>query len=261
MCISRARTGRDQVTRCHASFWVQLSGTSPERKALHNPRLRCRDHLAHLSSLPPPSTMPPRRARAASTAAPPESRSRASKRAVSPDGDKEPAAKRVLRAGAANVEKPKANPAPNGKVPSKANGRAKAPAAEKPKSEKPKAPPRVRKVPQAINPLPHIPQHYRPPLQLFTWGSGAMSQLAIDYNQEIPKPRKNAFVAEHIEEGTFGGDEAGLESIAAGGLHTLFVDEKGTVSTSLLALEPWLTWLRSGRAGRTTMVPSGVSPS
>ncbi|RDX46894.1 RCC1/BLIP-II [Lentinus brumalis] len=56
-----------------------------------------------------------------------------------------------------------------------------------------------------------------------------MSQLAIDYNQEIPKPRKNAFVAEHIEEGTFGGDEAGLESIAAGGLHTLFVDEKGTI--------------------------------
>ena len=181
--------------------------------------------------------MPPRRARAASTTAPPESRSRASKRAASPAADKEPAAKRVLRAGAVNVEKPIPKPkpevAPNGKVPSKANGRIKAPAAEKPKVEKAKAPARVRKVPQTINPLPRIPQHYRPPLQLFTWGSGEMSQLAIDYNQEIAKPRKNAFVASHIEEGTFGGEEAGLESIAAGGLHTLFIDEKGAVSIVL----------------------------
>ena len=62
-----------------------------------------------------------------------------------------------------------------------------------------------------------------------------MSQLAMDYNLEISKPRKNAFVANHIEEGTFGGDDAGLESIAAGGLHTLFVDEKGTVRPNVLS--------------------------
>ena len=188
--------------------------------------------------------MPPKRARAASTAAPPESRTRVSKRAASPDADKAPAAKRVLRAGAANVEKPKSNAAPNGKVPGKAVAKPKSSAVEKakPKSEKEKgkAPARVRKVPQAINPLPGLPQHYRPPLQLFTWGSGEMSQLAMDYNQEINKPRKNAFVASHIEEGSFGDDEAGLESIAAGGLHTLFVDEKGTVSFTL-AFPPPLT--------------------
>ncbi|KAI0748365.1 RCC1/BLIP-II [Daedaleopsis nitida] len=173
--------------------------------------------------------MPPRRPRAASNAVAPESRSRATKRAASPDGDKAPAAKRVLRAGAVNVEKPKSNAAPNGKVPNKVNGKAKAPTTDKPKVEKGKAPARVRKVPQAINPLLALPQHDRPPLQLFTWGSGEMSQLAVDYNQEINKPRKNAFVASHIEEGTFGGDEAGLESIAAGGLHTLLVDEQGTI--------------------------------
>ncbi|KAI0807676.1 RCC1/BLIP-II [Fomes fomentarius] len=176
--------------------------------------------------------MPPKRARAASNAVPPESRTRTTTRAA--EAEQAPAAKRVLRAGAANVEKPKSSAAPNGKVPSKVNGRTKSSSAEKLKSEKEKgkAPARVRKVPQAINPLPRIPQHYRPPLQLFTWGSGEMSQLAMDYNQEINKPRKNAFVASHIEEGTFGGDGAGLETIAAGGLHTLFVDEKGTIWSS-----------------------------
>ena len=195
----------------------------------------CTPRLPSLSATP---TMPPRRARAASTAAPPESRSRATKRAASPDADKAPAAKRVLRAAPTNAEKPAPKAAPNGKVPSKAAAsKAKAPASEKSKSkpaEKSKAPtaPRVRKVPQEINPLPRKPQHFRPPLHLFTWGSGEMSQLGMDYNLEINKPRKNAFVASHIEEGTFGGDEAGLESIAAGGLHTLFVDEKGTVRNS-----------------------------
>lgn len=83
----------------------------------------------------------------------------------------------------------------------------------------------------------------------------------MDYNQEINKPRKNAFVTHEIEEGTFGGDEAGLESIAAGGLHTLFVDEKGTVCNHPhicpSAIDSMHT-CRFGHAGRTTMVPSVV---
>jgi hypothetical protein len=33
-----------------------------------------------------------------------------------------------------------------------------------------------------------------------------------------------------VEEGEFGSDGAGLEAIAAGGMHTLVIDEKGTVS-------------------------------
>lgn len=180
--------------------------------------------------------MPPKRARAASNAQPVESRPRASRRAASPEPEKEaPAAKRVLRAAPSNVEKPPSKPAMNGKAPAKpkptATEKPKAEKAkvEKAKVEKAKAPARARKVAQSINALPQLQQHYRPALHLFTWGSGEMSQLGMDYNLEINKPRKNAFVTNHIEEGTFGGDDAGLESIAAGGLHTLFVDEKGTV--------------------------------
>ena len=170
--------------------------------------------------------MPPKRSRAASNAPAPEARTR-TKRAVEPVSDKEPEPKRVLRTAPSNVEKPPSMPEVDGKPPAKV--KAKAAAATKAKSEKGKAPARPRRVVHPINTFPAVPQHYRPPLYLFTWGSGDMSQLAIDYNQEINKPRKNAFVANHIEEETFGGDEAGLESIAAGGLHTLFIDEKGTV--------------------------------
>ncbi|KAI0647515.1 RCC1/BLIP-II [Trametes meyenii] len=170
--------------------------------------------------------MPPRRARAASTAEPPVPRSRATKRAASPDGDKvAPPTKRVLRAAPANVDNTKVNGKMSSKPKSKASTDLKA------KPEKGKAPARARKAPQGINTLPAIPQHYRPPLNLFTWGSGEMSQLVLDYNEEIAKPRKNPFVAEKIEEGAFGDEHAGLESVAAGGLHTLLLDEKGTIWT------------------------------
>ncbi|KAH9928515.1 RCC1/BLIP-II [Epithele typhae] len=190
--------------------------------------------------------MPPKRSRAASNAQPPPSRSRAAARADGQVDDQPPAAKRVLRAAPSNVDVSKPDPAADAKAP-KAPAKSKSFTSEKPKpdnpktekpklkaersrtSDKGKAPARPRKVAQALNALPAAPQHYRPPLQLFSWGSGEMAQLAMDYNMEITKPRKNAFVAEGIADGIFGGDEAGLEAIAAGGLHTLFVDEKGTV--------------------------------
>ncbi|KAI8982826.1 RCC1/BLIP-II [Trametes punicea] len=167
--------------------------------------------------------MPPRRARAASTADNAALRSRTTKRAASPEGTKaSPPIKRVLRAAPANVDKP----AVNGKV----NGKTRTSSGEKTKPEKGKAPARLRRPPlPGIIALPAIPQHYRPPLNLFTWGSGEMSQLVMDYNGEISKPRKNPFVSEKIEEGAFGDDHAGLESVAAGGLHTLLLDEKGTI--------------------------------
>lgn len=200
--------------------------------------------------------MPPRRARAASVAEPAPPRSRATKRA-SPEGEENaPAPKRVLRAAPANVEKPKVN--------GKANAKTKASADEKAKPEKSKAPARVRRVPQGINALPAIPQHYRPPLNLFTWGSGEMSQLVMDYNEEIAKPRKNAFVAEKIEEDAFGEDNAGLESVAAGGLHTLLLDEKGAVSrVSPHACPSYLSYWsypRSGPAELMTTELWGGSP-
>jgi len=47
---------------------------------------------------------------------------------------------------------------------------------------------------------------------------------------EISKPKKNKWVEEGMEDKLFGDEEgAGLESIAAGGLHTLFIDEKGVI--------------------------------
>ncbi|KAH7890593.1 hypothetical protein F5I97DRAFT_1826689 [Phlebopus sp. FC_14] len=42
-------------------------------------------------------------------------------------------------------------------------------------------------------------------------------------------PRRNPWVETKIGEGVFGSGGAGLEAIAAGGMHTLFIDEKGTV--------------------------------
>lgn len=51
---------------------------------------------------------------------------------------------------------------------------------------------------------------------------------------ELSKPKKNKWVEEGMEDGKFGSNGAGLESIAAGGLHTLFIDETGTVSCGVV---------------------------
>lgn len=46
---------------------------------------------------------------------------------------------------------------------------------------------------------------------------------------EFDKPKKNTWIEKKMEEDTFGGEGAGIECVAAGGLHTMFIDEKGTV--------------------------------
>lgn len=55
--------------------------------------------------------------------------------------------------------------------------------------------------------------------------------MGPDFLGEFGKPKPSPWVKEKIEDGTFGEDGAGLEAIAAGGLHTLFIDEKGIVRT------------------------------
>lgn len=84
-----------------------------------------------------------------------------------------------------------------------------------------------------FNNLPVLHPHQRPSLHLFVWGAGDAGQLAMgpDFFDQLDKPRRSAFVDDGIENDIFGEDEAGLEAIAAGGLQTLFIDEKGTVST------------------------------
>ncbi|KAJ3531511.1 hypothetical protein NM688_g7565 [Phlebia brevispora] len=46
---------------------------------------------------------------------------------------------------------------------------------------------------------------------------------------ELEKPTRNKLVEQKMQDGEFGEEGAGLEAVAAGGLFTLFVDEKGTV--------------------------------
>jgi regulator of chromosome condensation len=54
--------------------------------------------------------------------------------------------------------------------------------------------------------------------------------MGPDILGELDKPKKNMWVEQQIQAGAFGGDGAGLEAIAGGGMHSIFVDEKGTVS-------------------------------
>ena len=54
--------------------------------------------------------------------------------------------------------------------------------------------------------------------------------MGEDQLGELHKPARNKWVDEGVTEGRFGSaGGAGLESIAAGGLYSLFVDENGTV--------------------------------
>ena len=55
--------------------------------------------------------------------------------------------------------------------------------------------------------------------------------MGPDILHELPKPKRSVWSEEQIAHGKFGG-EGGLESASAGGLHTLLVDEKGTVRDS-----------------------------
>ncbi|KII94912.1 hypothetical protein PLICRDRAFT_99133 [Plicaturopsis crispa FD-325 SS-3] len=83
-----------------------------------------------------------------------------------------------------------------------------------------------------FNPLPTPPEpHLRPAPQLFVWGAGNFGQFGMgpDVLGEFGKPRKNAWVEEQMQKGSFGEAGAGIEAIAAGGLHTMFIDEKGTI--------------------------------
>jgi regulator of chromosome condensation len=110
------------------------------------------------------------------------------------------------------------------------------PVAKKPRrklSPVPEAP--TAPVPQQkpyFNPIPTSPPKIRPGLQLFAWGAGNFGQFGMgpDVLGELDKPRKNVWAEQQMQESTFGEQGAGLEFIAGGGLHTLFIDEKGTVS-------------------------------
>ncbi|KAH7930719.1 RCC1 BLIP-II [Leucogyrophana mollusca] len=66
---------------------------------------------------------------------------------------------------------------------------------------------------------------------MFVWGAGNFGQFGwgADHLGEYSVPKRNILIEAKMKEGVFGGEDAGLEAIAAGGLHTLFIDEKGTI--------------------------------
>lgn len=95
-------------------------------------------------------------------------------------------------------------------------------------------PPAPKQLKPYFNPLPVPPQRKRPGLLPFVWGTGNFGQFGMgpDVLGEVSKPKRNTWIEEHIEAGAFGEDNAGIESVACGGLHTIFLDERGTVSRS-----------------------------
>ena len=97
------------------------------------------------------------------------------------------------------------------------------------------APPVPKQLKPYFNTLPVPPQKQRPGLLPFVWGTGNFGQFGMgpDVLGEISKPKRNTWIEEHIEDGAFGEDKAGIESVTCGGLHTIFADEKGTVSQPL----------------------------
>jgi len=75
--------------------------------------------------------------------------------------------------------------------------------------------------------------------------------MGSDELGEKDKMARNTWIEEQITSGTFGEPGAGLEAVAAGGLHTLFIDEKGTVRQIFVCLLN-LTILRFGRVATMT---------
>ena len=168
-----------------------------------------------------------------SVAEKPRARATTRKRAAS-ERSPSPPAKRTRgeeqNVAPAGVAKPRSKSAvPNGKpAPLKRKGSGKLAAISEEEKEKPV---HVQVKPY-FNPLPTPPEKARPGLQLFVWGAGNCGQFGLGPNvlDEISKPRKSSWAEKEMDTGTFGEPGAGLESVAGGGMHSLFIDEKGTVS-------------------------------
>ncbi|KAI0319238.1 regulator of chromosome condensation 1/beta-lactamase-inhibitor protein II [Amylostereum chailletii] len=81
-------------------------------------------------------------------------------------------------------------------------------------------------------PIPTLPPKLEPAGQIFVWGTGNFGQFGMGPNllDEFPKPKKNMWVEEKMGEGLFGPTPgSGIINVAAGGLHSLFIDENGTI--------------------------------
>jgi regulator of chromosome condensation len=87
-----------------------------------------------------------------------------------------------------------------------------------------------------INAVPEFPAKMVPPAQIFVWGTGNFGQFGMgpSFLDELSKPTRNTWVEEKITQGIFGsGPGSGIVGVVAGGLHSLFIDENGTVCSFL----------------------------
>ena len=91
--------------------------------------------------------------------------------------------------------------------------------------------------PPPINAVPEFPAKMVPPGQIFVWGTGNFGQFGMgpSYLDELSKPTRNTWVEEKMSQGVFGpGPGSGIVGVAGGGLHSLFIDENGTVCSFLV---------------------------
>ncbi|KAF8706816.1 chromosome condensation (RCC1) repeat, partial [Rhizoctonia solani] len=116
-------------------------------------------------------------------------------------------------------------------------------------------PPKPKPAGTTLNSVPAIPDHPRPAYQILVFGNGDSSQFGMGPNAtgEYPRPRMQKFFKTASDEGKLGGEGAGVESLAAGGLHTLAIDEAGKVWT-------WGT-NDDGALGRLVEGPDPEDPS
>ena len=165
----------------------------------------------------------------------PNSRSNGTKRPISPEPSVIPPPKRSRSVS----QKPENDPpvADSRRKPSSRSALPEDPAQPTTKKSRKlspirEAPPAPKQLKPYFNPLPVPPQKQRPGLLPFVWGTGNFGQFGMgpDVLGEVSKPKRNTWIEERIEDGAFGEDSAGIESVACGGLHTIFLDEKGTVS-------------------------------
>ncbi|KAF8342950.1 regulator of chromosome condensation 1/beta-lactamase-inhibitor protein II [Cantharellus anzutake] len=132
--------------------------------------------------------------------------------------------KKTAATSAATRSKASKAPKPAGRAPSK------------PEPTKKKVVPRPTRVkPPPFNPLTAIPRtRATAPLHAFVFGTGGDGQfgLGTDVTGEIPRPRLHTWAEECINKGKFsvkGDQKAGLETLVAGGMHSLAIDPRGRV--------------------------------